>query len=423
MAEILAIIPFYKQEQQLARCLSALSGSLHPIEPFVVDNNRENIGFTKACNVGLRESIRRGHRYALLLNQDCYVSRGAVGHLVAFMEQHPRCAIAGPKQINFEEPDHILHGGCTEAYPVGVHLSGLVSENACCVSLPMPWVNGACMILRTDALLHTGLMDEGYFLIASDADLCFTARQRQWEVWYCAEAEVSHETGGVSSQQKSIEALAHFQRDQLRFRDKWIGSLSWECLKNPPPAPGVKLSEGEVRDALKSAISLFQSKQLREAETVVRRLLEYDPDHAVATVILSRIYIQLEAPAVAVKLLMAISADVSGFIEAQWALGDALFLCHQGEASIAHYLKARALGADTAELCNQLGAALFEQGWLEQAVAEWQRALRLDPNNAFAMQRIRLAEGAPGRQAQRESFPPAETVRISPPDDGMQNAL
>ena len=38
---MLAIIPFYKKQQQLDRCMTCLSASQHPVEAFVVDNNRD----------------------------------------------------------------------------------------------------------------------------------------------------------------------------------------------------------------------------------------------------------------------------------------------------------------------------------------------------------------------------------------------
>jgi hypothetical protein len=75
MPELLAIIPFYEETQKLEKCLYSLRCSSTAVEPFIVDNNVQNVGFTKACNLGPRESLRRGHAYALLLNQDCYVDR------------------------------------------------------------------------------------------------------------------------------------------------------------------------------------------------------------------------------------------------------------------------------------------------------------------------------------------------------------
>jgi GT2 family glycosyltransferase len=381
---MLAIIPFYKKREQLDRCMRCLNASQHPVSPFVVDNNHVNVGFTKACNIGLREALRRGDRYALLLNQDCYVSPDTIGRLFAFMEGHPRCAIAGPKQLSAEDPDLIIHGGCTKAFPVGLHISGRVSLNDCCQSLPMPWINGACMIVRMEATREIGLMDEGYFLIGSDADYCFFARQRRWEVWYCAEAVALHESGGVSSVQPTLEALAHFNADQLYFRDKWIGSLAFECLQKTPPAPSAKLEEHEVDAALQKALECFHRNDLSQAEILARRVLDFEPGLPSAVLLLSRIQIELGAPALAARSLLRVLEKVPESAQMQLALADALFLSGFSVMSVPYYVRARALGLNSVELCNNLGSAFLADNKPQQAAKEWNFALKLDPANETA---------------------------------------
>ena len=389
---MIAIIPFYKKQQQLDRCMTCLNTSQHPIEAFVIDNNRENVGFTKACNVGLREALRRGDRYALLLNQDCYAEPETVGRLFAFMERHPRCAIAGPKQLSAEDPDLIIHGGCTEAFPVGRHISGRVSLKDCSESLPMPWVNGACMIVRMEAVCEIGLMDEGYFLIGSDADFCFVARLRRWEVWYCAEASVLHESGGVSSSQTTLEALAHFNADQLYFRDKWIGTMAWAWLKKAPPVPGGRLDNAEREAALQKAVECFHQNDLGQAEILARRLLDFEPELPEAVLVLARIHIELGAPAVAARALLGIVDKVPGSAQTHLALGDALFLSGFTSRSVPHYARARDLGLNTPELCNNLASAFLNENKIQDAVEEWKSALKLDPANETALKQLGAIE-------------------------------
>ena len=391
MADILAVIPFFRRPEQLAKCLSSLRDSSSPIEAFVVDNNRVNLGFTKACNAGLREAIKRGHKYTLLLNQDCYVQPDAVENMIQFMDAHPRCAIAGPKQLSAENQDLIVHAGCTQAFPVGLHITGNVSSGDCSVSLPMPWVNGACMIVRLEATQEFGLMDEGFFLIGSDADLCFLARQRRWEVWYCAESVVFHEGGGVSSQQKSLDALAHFNADQLYFRDKWIGSIGWECLQKSPPAPGSKIADCDVNSAIEKAFALFHKNELRQAEISVRRVLEFDPENVAALLVLARIHIEVGAPAAAARSLMSFIERVPSSAQTYLALADALFLANLSQQSIPYYLHARSLGLNPIGLCNNLGLALLLDGKPDQAVLEWHEVLKMDPANQTALKHLSSA--------------------------------
>lgn len=392
MPDLLAIIPFYKRQDQLDKCLAALSASTYPggVEPYIHDNNTNNLGYTKACNLGLREALRRGHQYAILLNQDCYVQPDAIEKAITFMDAHPRCAICGPKQLVAEDPDRIIHGGCTDAYPLGRHFVGHVSKGECAVSLPMPWVNGACMVVRVEAIYDFGLMDEGFYIIASDSDYCFSARQRGWEVWYCAESVVLHESGGVSSTgEKSLDMLAHFNADQIRFRDKWIGTHGWELLKQVPPHRA--LSPQEFQTALQQATQHYNKNELTQAELLCRHLLSYLPENPDLLLILGRVYTRLNMPALGARDLRKVVAASPDSAQAHLALADALNLCGLAQDSVNHYHRARELGIHTTDLQNNLGVALNRLGQPQEAIAAWREALTLDPANPTARKNLQDA--------------------------------
>ena len=223
------IVPFYKNAAQLEKCKAALAAQSEPAEPWIWDNNVNNVYYTKAENLGLRWALKNGHEFAMVGTQDCYLKPEATATLVKFMRDHPRCAIAGPKQLLASNEDVIVHAGGTVAYPAGSHHGGLVSRGEGAVSRKMPWVNGAVMFARLEAIVEIGLMDENMLMLGSDSDWCFTARARNWEVWYCAEAVCLHEVG-VSNRGGSPELMKIFQADMGYFRDKWIGSALYARL-------------------------------------------------------------------------------------------------------------------------------------------------------------------------------------------------
>jgi GT2 family glycosyltransferase len=223
------IIPAYKNPAQLAKCIAALDAQTLAASPIMVhDNSENNIGFTAACNAKLRECLavdakHNVYDYAILLNQDCYLKPDAIEKAIAFMEDTPKCAIAGMKQLLAEDPNKIVHGGCLEAFPNGRHIGGYVSKGDCNQSAKMPWVNGAVMVVRLAAVREFGLMDEGMFLVGSDSDWCYTAWMRGWEVWYCADAVCLHE-GGVTTKPMTGKVAEWSRKDMNHWRMKWIGS-------------------------------------------------------------------------------------------------------------------------------------------------------------------------------------------------------
>jgi len=223
------IIPFYKDQRQLDLCLAALAKQDTPVDPWVYDNSINNLYYTKAQNLGLKRAIKKGHEFAVCCTQDVYMRPDAVSKAIAFFKEHPRCALSGPKQFLAADEDFILHAGCTIAYPAGRHHAGRKSRGQCAYSAKMPWVNGACIFARLDAVIEFGIMDENMLMLGSDSDWCYTARARGWEVWYCADCEVVHEAG-VSSKPNSVLAPL-FAADMNYWRDKWIGSALHKRLE------------------------------------------------------------------------------------------------------------------------------------------------------------------------------------------------
>lgn len=94
MAELLTIVVTYNGKEWIERCLRSALESTVPNDVIVVDNgsddgtvecirehfpevilseNRENIGFGAANNVGFRYAIAHDYRFVYLLNQDAWV--------------------------------------------------------------------------------------------------------------------------------------------------------------------------------------------------------------------------------------------------------------------------------------------------------------------------------------------------------------
>lgn len=223
------VIPAYKAPEKLKKCQQHLvKASESELEAIIIDNSTLNTGFTKAANLGILQCLEKGYEYAVVLNQDCYLKKGAIDKMVQFMEEKPECFIGGIKQLSDKNEDLIVHGGCQEAFPVGRHITGRVSKGDCKENSQMPWVNGACFIVRLSLIPHIGLMDENYFLIGSESDWCYTARQRGYEVWYIADAECVHEMGvSANDEMASIK-----EQDMIHFYDKWIAGEEFKELAN-----------------------------------------------------------------------------------------------------------------------------------------------------------------------------------------------
>lgn len=199
--------------------------------------NTENVGFARANNQAISQSAGR---YVLLLNPDTEVQPGALEALVRFMDAHTQAGAAGARLLN---PDGTLQLSC---YPAPTlprefwrlfHLD-VLWPYACYPTAgwdpntprEVDVVQGACLILRREALDQVGLLDEDYFIYSEEVDLCHRLRQHGWKVCWVPQATVMH-YGGQSTQQVAAEMFLRLYQGKLLYFRKHHGWLAAQVYK------------------------------------------------------------------------------------------------------------------------------------------------------------------------------------------------
>jgi GT2 family glycosyltransferase len=170
----------------------------------------------------------------LILNPDTYVRTNALKNLIGFMEKNPNVGAAGSKYLN---PDNTLQRSC---YPFPT----LLRELWRLLHLDRFWLygkygqeqwdqeksrevdvlQGACLILRHDALRRVGLFDEDYFMYTEEVDLCYRLKKAGWSLYWVPSAEIIH-YGGQSTQQMASEMFLSLYQTKLLFFRKHYGRL------------------------------------------------------------------------------------------------------------------------------------------------------------------------------------------------------
>jgi len=118
--KLLVIVVTYNAMQWADKCFSSLRESSVPCDIMAIDNcstdgtqnyirnyfpeielieNKENLGFGKANNIGLQRVLDKNYDYGYLLNQDAWVMPDTFKILINVSENHPEYGILSPMQL------------------------------------------------------------------------------------------------------------------------------------------------------------------------------------------------------------------------------------------------------------------------------------------------------------------------------------
>jgi GT2 family glycosyltransferase len=194
--------------------------------------NKENQGFAHGNNQAMRRSTGK---YVMLLNPDTEVKPGSLDVLVNFLEGESQAAAAGAKLVS---PDGGLQSSCHPELTLPremwrlfhldtLHRYGTYNMHKWDPKSPrqVDVLQGAALVLRSEALEQVGLLDEDYFMYTEEVDLCFRLRKAGWRLYWIPEAEVLH-YGGQSTKLVAEKMFLALYESRLKFFRKHYGATA-----------------------------------------------------------------------------------------------------------------------------------------------------------------------------------------------------
>ena len=190
--------------------------------------NGANLGFAAACN---RAFAKTSAPIAFLLNPDAELKDRALENMVAFLDAHPRCGIAGSRIYNY---DGTIQQSCGEfdtwagaflrssawgelrpfrRFANGAALRDFSYDQPHRVDIAI----GAALAIRRLLFDEIGTFDERFFLYHEEVDFAKRAAMAGWETWFVPSSEAVHEGMGSAKGQYSVES-----RKQVSRRKYWI---------------------------------------------------------------------------------------------------------------------------------------------------------------------------------------------------------
>lgn len=211
-----SIVTYRTDSKELTDILTTLENS--PVEVvWIVDNSRcgyieslaanfrkvryipsENRGYGAGNNIAIREAMRLGARYHLVLNSDLRFDGSQLSRLTDFLDADERVACVHPRVVGTDGRLQYT----VRMLPTPFDLFGrrflpsfLMKKRTDSYELHfldharpfnVPYHQGSFMMLRLEALKTTGLFDEHFFMYAEDVDLTRRIHQYFLTVYYPA---------------------------------------------------------------------------------------------------------------------------------------------------------------------------------------------------------------------------------------------
>lgn len=197
--------------------------------------NKENLGFSKANNQGLK--ISKG-KYLLLINPDTIVSEDTISEMINFFENNAGTGLAGCKILN---PDGSLQLACRRSFP-GPWTSFCKVTGLSCLfpnskifakynltyldenkSYEVDAVSGSFMMFTREVYDNIGGLDEEYFMYGEDLDFCYRIQKAGYKIFYVHNTKIIHYKG-ESTKRSTLDETRIFYKAMHLFVKKYFST-------------------------------------------------------------------------------------------------------------------------------------------------------------------------------------------------------
>jgi len=175
---------------------------------FRLIENKENLGFAEGNNVGIKDALKRGANYVILLNNDIIFPDNLILELVKTAKKDSKIGIVSPKMYfakGFEfhkdrySKDELgkvfwYAGGKIDRNNVYSEHRGVdeIDRGQYDIEEETDYGNGAALLINAKLIKEIGYLDKSLFLYWEDADFSQRANAKGWRVIYTPNTFIWH---------------------------------------------------------------------------------------------------------------------------------------------------------------------------------------------------------------------------------------
>ena len=187
-------------------------------------NKGEDIGFGRAHNIAIRESVWQRTKYHLVMSTGIEVQAEDIDRLHWFMEHNPQVGQVMPKMIDAERK--VQYQCRLLPSPIDVFLPVLIREKrrnrnvllatGYDTTMNVPSMSASFMFLRTEAALEARLFDERYTMYAEHIDMTRTIH-RKYLTLYLPDITITNNEKQIQHNLLNWEYIVNM----IRYFNKW----------------------------------------------------------------------------------------------------------------------------------------------------------------------------------------------------------
>lgn len=224
--KVIVIIVTYNGKQWYQKCFDSLRNSLTPLDTIVIDNNssddtvsfikqnypeihlvenKTNLGFGGANNIGFKYAIEQDADYVFLLNQDAWIESNTISGLIDIHKKDSKYGVLTPMQLN-GEGNHVDLGVVHQIEHT--HCPSLISDlvasraNKALVKdvYPISFANAASWLISKECFLRVGGFDPIFFHYGEDVNYLHRVHYHKFVVGICPSLYLYHDRGNRKSE-------------------------------------------------------------------------------------------------------------------------------------------------------------------------------------------------------------------------------
>jgi GT2 family glycosyltransferase len=179
-----------------------------------VIQNKLNLGFGVANNQAITYALDKNYDYVMLLNNDTEVDKNFIIPLINNIEKNTSIGGVQPLIMNYNKRDLIWSAG---GY-INKFFGNTTTNKSLEKKLNLDWITGCCMLLKTEVIKKTKLLDENFFAYYEDVDWSLRIKDLGYSL-QLVETSLIYHHGSISSNNSTSEGKLSAFVHYLNFKN------------------------------------------------------------------------------------------------------------------------------------------------------------------------------------------------------------